>query len=145
MSVFGRLLEKFHDFAYRHAYASSFSDSYLATQIQVIREQRGWTQEELAKAAGMKQSQISKLEDVDNGSWQGRTLKRIAKALDVALVVRFETFSTLLPDIESFGREALQRQAFKDDSAFDLNSLDAGQAQDAPVQASMQTDPLPPS
>jgi transcriptional regulator with XRE-family HTH domain len=113
-----QILERFADFVYRHAYIDSFVDSYLATQIKALREQRGLTQTSLAESAKMKQSQISRLEDVNNSSWTVSTLKRIAKALDLVLVIRFESFGKLLPDIETFGRSALERPSFKDDPVF---------------------------
>lgn len=72
----------------------------------------------LADAVGMKQSQVSRLENVDNSGWQVRTLKRLADAFDVALVVRFESFGKVLPEIIDFSRSALQRPSFLDDPAF---------------------------
>ena len=39
-----RLLDKFHNFAYRHTYVDEFTDAYIATQIKVLREQRKWNQ-----------------------------------------------------------------------------------------------------
>jgi transcriptional regulator with XRE-family HTH domain len=118
MSTRERLIKRFRSFAYRHSYVDSFVDASIATQIKVLREGKGWSQEDLASAAKMKQSQISRLESVENSSWQVRTLKRIAKALDVALAVRFESFGNVLSDIDEFGREALQRPSFEKDPAF---------------------------
>jgi transcriptional regulator with XRE-family HTH domain len=36
----------------------------IAAQIKVLREQRGWTQKELADVSGMKQERICALEDI---------------------------------------------------------------------------------
>ena len=118
MRLRDRILERFADFAYRHSYVDTFVDSYLATQIKALREQRHFTQQALAERAGMKQSQISRLEDVDNSSWQIRTLKKLAKAFDLVLVVRFESFGNVLPEIENFGRSALERPSFAQDGIF---------------------------
>jgi len=118
MKIRDRLLKKFHSFKYRHAYVDEFTDAYIATQIKVLREQRKLKQAELGELAGMKQSQISELEDVNNRSWKVRTLKRLAKAFDLVLVVRFEQFGQVLPDIGNMNRENLERAGFKDDPVF---------------------------
>src|SRR5688572_5007648 len=98
MKIKDRLLQRFHDFAYRHAYVDEFTDAFIATQIRVLREQQKLTQTQLADKAGMKQSQVSELEDVNNRSWKVRTLKKLAWAFDLVLVVRFEPFGKVLPD-----------------------------------------------
>jgi transcriptional regulator with XRE-family HTH domain len=118
MKVIRRLMNRFRNVEYRRAYVDEFTDSYIATQLKVLREQRGFTQEQLAERLGVKQSQICRWESVNNRSWQVRTLKRIAGALDLALVVRFESFGKILPEIGSFGRAALERPAFADDPVF---------------------------
>ncbi len=125
MKIKNRLVQRFADFAYRHAYIDSFVDSAIATQIKALREQRSLNQTQLAELAGMKQSQISGLEDVNNTSWKVRTLKRLAKAFDLVLVVRFESFGEVLPRIEDFSRSSLERPSFSDDPAFSP-SLSAG-------------------
>lgn len=71
------------------------SQAYQATQLayelgrtaRALREQRGWSQTELARAAGMTQSAVARFE-------RGGTvptlpvLERLAQALDVDLVVQ---------------------------------------------------------
>lgn len=118
MTIKERLLKKFHSIKYRHAYVDEFTDAYIATQIKVLREQRELSQTALGELAGMKQSQISELEDVNNRSWKVRTLKKLAKAFDLVLVVRFEQFGRVLPDIGKLDRERLERAGFKDDPVF---------------------------
>ena len=118
MKIRDRLLKAFHSFKYRHGYVDEFTDGYIATQIKVLREQRGLNQTELGKLAGMKQSQISELENVNNRSWKVRTLKKLGKAFDLVLVVRFEEFGRVLPDIGKLDRQHLERAAFKDDPVF---------------------------
>lgn len=118
MTIPERLLRKFHDAIYRRVYADDFTDSFIATQIQALREQRGLNQGQLAELAGLWQSQVSKLEDIDNSSWNGRTLKKVAKAFDLRLVVRFESFGSLLTEVNLLHRDNLERNSFKDDPAF---------------------------
>lgn len=65
----------------------------LAFQLRATREIQGLTQQELAERAGMKQNNISRLESPEYGKYNLKSLLRLAAALDVALVVRFERFS----------------------------------------------------
>jgi transcriptional regulator with XRE-family HTH domain len=60
-----------------------------------MREDRKWSQKEFGRRAGMAQGRVSVLEDPDYGKPTITTLKRIASAFDVALVVRFGPFSEL--------------------------------------------------
>ena len=103
------LLHDFQDNQYAHAYANDFLNGEIATQIKVIRDQRGLTQQELADLAGMAQSRIPLLEDVNYGSWSIKTLQKLARAFDVTLKVSFETFGNRIGDIVNFNRRALQR------------------------------------
>ncbi len=83
----------------REQYAAGLLDSYIALQIKTLRQQRQWSQAELAALAGKHQSQISAMEQIDFGSWKISTLRRLAKAFDLALVVRFESFGRFLHEI----------------------------------------------
>jgi transcriptional regulator with XRE-family HTH domain len=109
---------EFQDKEYREAYADSFLDSFVATQIQVIREQRGVTQEQLAEAIGTKQSGISRIEDVNYSAWNIATLRKIAFALGCRLKVSLETFGSLVDEAQSFGEENLRRPSFENDPVF---------------------------
>lgn len=110
--------DKFKDRDYRAAYAESVLDTAIATQIRVLREQRDWSQERLAEAAGMQQSRISALEDANYSGWSIKTLKRLARAFDVPLLVEFGTFGRLLNDVDNLRRASLERPSFADDPKF---------------------------
>ncbi len=112
------LREEFRDPEYRQAYADDYLNTYIATQIQVLREQRGLSQEELANLIGTKQPGVSRLENVNHSSWKTDTLRKIAHALDVRLKISFETYGDLLFEVNSFGRKVLQRPDFTSDYAF---------------------------
>lgn len=114
----GSLREEFHDKEYRHAYADESLNTYIATQIKVLREQRELTQKQLADLAGMAQPRIAVLEDINYSSWSINTLRRLAEAFDVRLSVKFETFSSLIPEIETFSKESLERVPFDQDAWF---------------------------
>lgn len=112
------LIDNKDDKSYRHAYADESLNITIATQIKVLREQRDWYQKDLADQAKMKQSMISRYEDVNYSSWSLSTLKRLAEAFDVILDVRFRSFKDLVVDTCNFSRESLQVQDFTKDSFF---------------------------
>lgn len=134
MTLLTKLIERFRAPGYRHTYAESFLDSFIATQIKVLREQRQLTQTALAELASMRQSQISKLEDVNNSSWKISTLMKLARAFDVALIVRFENFGHLLPEIERFGRASLERPKFNDDPVFNAGAEESSDTTTTPEE-----------
>src|SRR5580698_8551014 len=105
MPIPKNLRVEFSDADVAHAFVDEFLNVSIATQLKVLREQRGMKQEELAQAAGMKQERISLLESVNYGAWSTNTLRKLAKALDVRLKVSFETFGSYFSDFEHFSRE----------------------------------------
>lgn len=87
---FDRMQQEFADKDSRHEYADQFLNSRIATHLQVLREQRGWTHAQLAQEVGMQQARISVLGDVDYSSWSINTLRRLARAFDLRLDVEFK-------------------------------------------------------
>lgn len=112
------LKNEFSDPDYRYAYAESFLNTKIATQIKTLREQRCKKQAELGALIGTKQSGFSRFEDVNHSVWKTDTLWKIARALDVRLNISFETFGSLIDDKEHFNKESLQRPDFENDPAF---------------------------
>jgi len=109
---------EFHDREYRHAYADESLNTFIATQIKVLREQRELTQKALAGLTGMAQPRIAVLEDVNYSSWSINTLRRLAEAFDLRLSVKFESFSSLIPEIESMSDSTMRRDSFEQDAWF---------------------------
>jgi transcriptional regulator with XRE-family HTH domain len=68
----------------------------LAYNLRATRDRLEWSQERLASEVGTNQNAISRLESADYGKQTMTTLKRLAKAMDVALIVRFVPFSELI-------------------------------------------------
>ncbi len=101
------LLEILKDKGRRHHLASVVTKRTLAEQIREIRLARGWTQSDLARAAGKVQETISQLENPDYGSYTMKTLQRLAEAFDVTLTVRFDPFSDLIHRITHLSPEDL--------------------------------------
>lgn len=102
----------------RAAFVASQINVGIPFQIRALRKRRNWDQKKLAREAGMLQPRISAMEKPGYGSLTIETLKRLADAFDVALVVRFAPFSDLLrwddrfsPDdfnVPSFDSELLE-------------------------------------
>lgn len=133
MSEFRENLKReFQDEDYRYAYDEEFANSRMATQIKVIRQQRkNMTQVALAELTGMKQSRISALENINYSAWSINTLRRIARALGVRFVFKFESWGELLHEAESFGRDTLEKPDFEHDPAFQASVADTPKAASA--------------
>ncbi len=106
-----KIWDEFKDHEFAHAYFDEFLNTYIATQLKVLRELRNLGQKELAEKADMAQERISLMENVNYSSWTVNTLRRLAKALDVRLRVSFETFSTGVEEIRVFNRENLKKKS----------------------------------
>jgi transcriptional regulator with XRE-family HTH domain len=105
---------------YRHGYGEESLDISIGTQIKVLREQRGWRQEDLAREAAMQQPMVSRYENINYSNWSIRTLKKLARAYDVWLDVRFRSFGDLVDETNHFSRESLQVPSFADDPFFKI-------------------------
>jgi len=109
-------------------HGKNFRDAYLDTslcwiirsQVRLIREDRGWTQEELADKAGVSFATINRLEHLEVASYNPQigTLLKLADAFDVALIVRFEAWSQYLAwlaEIKVRGVDALIPKTLNDE------------------------------
>jgi transcriptional regulator with XRE-family HTH domain len=111
-----QIVNKLSDKEYRDIFVSEQINTGLAFQIQTMREKRGWTQAELGRKTGMAQSRISVMEDANYSRLSLNTLKRLASAFDVALVVRFEPFSGLVEHFVHLDSSSLNVASFENDS-----------------------------
>jgi transcriptional regulator with XRE-family HTH domain len=121
------LRKEFLDEEFRNVYADDSLNTHIATQIKALREQQEMTQSALAEKTGMAQPRIAVLEDINYSSWSINTLRRLARAFGLRLSVSFETFSSLIPELETFGRPALERTKFDDDAFFQENPATVNQ------------------
>lgn len=112
------LTAEFQDKEYRYAYAESFLNTKLASQIRVLRQQRGMTQNQVAEVMNIKQPGYARFEDVNHSVWKTDTLWDIARALDVRVNISFETFGSLIEEKEHFDKYHLERPVFVDDPVF---------------------------
>jgi transcriptional regulator with XRE-family HTH domain len=80
----------------RTQFVSSQIDKGIAYQIRALRDRQDLSQERLSEIVGMNQNAISRLESPRYGRPTISTLKRLAAAFDVGLIVRFVRFSQLV-------------------------------------------------
>jgi transcriptional regulator with XRE-family HTH domain len=113
-----RLIDELADAEYRQHYAEQHLNATLATQIGVIREQRGLTQARLAESIHKHQTAISRIENVNYARWNVTTLKQIASALGCWLNVRLESWGALVDEVDQRSVESLRRDRFEDDPVF---------------------------
>jgi len=114
------MIEDLKDKEYRDAFVAEHIDTGVPFQIRALREQEGrkWTQKDLGIRAGMAQETISRLEDPNYGKLTLKTLKRIASAFDVALMVRFISFSELVEWELHLTPDSLRALSFEKDPYF---------------------------
>lgn len=112
----GSLAVRLQSKAYRHAYVRAAISHGVSHQIRTIREGRNLTQQQLARRARMKQTIISRLEDPAYGRFTLSTLQRIGEALDVALVVKYVTFSKFLSETADKSPKGLYVAAYEEAS-----------------------------
>lgn len=105
---FNNLKQDFADKDYAHSYMESHVVSRLAAQIHALRNQRGWSQEQLAAHSGIAQERISKIESANFDSLTMKTLQKFSRAFDVNLHVAFEPFSRGILDVANLNRERLE-------------------------------------
>lgn len=105
------------DKEYRHGLINAQIEIDLPLEIRALRKQRGWTQPELAKRAEMKQPRISAMEKPGGANFNLETLKRLAEAFDVALIVQFAPFSELLDWSDRFTPDSFAVPSFGEESA----------------------------
>jgi transcriptional regulator with XRE-family HTH domain len=121
-------LERLKRKGYRDSFVSSHIDHGLAYQIKAIREQRGWTQLDLACKLELKsQSSIVRYEDPSYGKLSISKIKELASVFDVAIVVKFVPYSRFLSEIRDVSDSALRVRGFEEELSVleeDCDSID---------------------
>ena len=113
-----KLVSKLKNKEYRDAFLAELITTGIPFQIRALREQRNLTQKQLGDQADMAQESISRLEDPNYGKLNLKTLKRLASAFDVGLVVRFVPFSELVSWEINLSSESLGVLSFEQESYF---------------------------
>jgi transcriptional regulator with XRE-family HTH domain len=106
---------------YRDAFVDSEISVGLPFQIRALRDSRGWSQKDLADATSMLQPRICAMEQAGYGNFTLNTLKKLAAAFDVALVVKFAPFAELIKWAESFSPDTFAVPSAADDPMLTKN------------------------
>lgn len=113
-----KLITELRNKEYRDAFVSEHIDTGIPFQIRALREQRSWTQKELADRAGVTQVWISRIENPNYSGFSIKTLLKLASAFDIGLIVRFVPISNLVKWELQLSPESLQAVSFNEDPYF---------------------------
>jgi transcriptional regulator with XRE-family HTH domain len=107
-----KLRGKLRDPDNRNVFVSSTVAARIAVRIHNLRKKAGWTQPQLAEKAGMKQARVSVLEQGDYENFTFSTLKKLAAAFNVAVVVDFVSFTDFVKWSESINSDSVVPESF---------------------------------
>jgi hypothetical protein len=93
------------DREFRASYMAHHLRAFLADQIRALRGEA--SQKDFGELIGKPQSVVSRLEDEEYGKVTLQTLIDVATKLDIALLVRFVDFPTLLRATSDFSEQAV--------------------------------------
>ncbi len=102
------LVKKLKRKKYRDAYTEWNLKTGLACQIYSLRKTLGLTQEEFAEKIKTSQQVVSRIESDDYGKMTLGSLIKIAKGLDIGLLVKFVPFSEVVNDSVRDSNEILK-------------------------------------
>lgn len=114
----GKLLKELKNKEYRDAFVSELIDTGVPFQIRALRKQRNWSQKEFSEKLGMHQERVSVLEDPNYAKLSLTTLKRVASALDIGLLVRFVPISDLVKWELTLSPDSLKSLSYNEDPYF---------------------------
>ncbi len=92
---------------FRDAYVFEHLKTGIAYQIRAMRDENEWTQGRLGEEAKKPRNVITRLEDPNYGQFSLQTLREIAAAFNVALLVKFVPFSRLVEEYDDVSPRAL--------------------------------------
>lgn len=111
--MLNNLLSKLRQKPYRDAYVKAHVSQGLAHQIAAMRQQRGWSQQDLAEKLSLKsQSAVARMEDPGYGKLSIATLLKLASVFDVALSIRFQPYSRFVRERQDVSAAALEVKPF---------------------------------
>jgi transcriptional regulator with XRE-family HTH domain len=100
---------------YREAFVASQISTGIPFQIRALRKQFNWSQKDLAEATQMLQPRICAMEQAGYGDFTLNTLKKLASAFDVGLLVRFAPFGELVNWADNFSPDTFSVPSSKED------------------------------
>jgi transcriptional regulator with XRE-family HTH domain len=125
---------------YRDAFVASQISTGIPFQIRALREQHGLSQKDLAEASAMLQPRICSMEQAGYGNFTLNTLKKLAAAFDVGLVVRFAPYGELVQWADNFTPDTFRIPTAQDDPVLNRRYNKAELQSDLP-----ESQPMPES
>jgi len=112
-----QLWESLHDPELRKQLIDEHINVGIAFQIRSLRNRQNLTQAMLAEKLGGKKKQplVAEWEDPNYGKYTLGTLKELAKAFDVGLLVRFVPFSTMVDWTIDLNKDVIAPPSFSED------------------------------
>ena len=116
-------LQSLNKKALRNAFFKGHIHNGLAHQVRLLRKQRGWTQQQLAKKIGVRsQSAVARVEDPSYDGISMSTIIKLANAFDVAAMVRFVSYGKLLDETADLSPSAITPVAFDEELRLESQS-----------------------
>lgn len=116
MSTKSKLIQKLRKRKdYREAFVASQISTGIPFQIRALRKAQNWSQEKLAEITQMLQPRICAMEQGGYGDFTLNTLKKLAAAFDVGLVVRFAPFGEMVNWADAFSPDTFSVPSSKED------------------------------
>ena len=119
--MISELYSKLHDPDYRRAFVASQINIGIPFQLRALLKASTWTQQELADKSDMLQPRISAMLKPGGAKFTLETLRRLAAAFDVGLIVKFVPFSELLRWSEDFDPEGFTVPTFEQEAAYEVS------------------------
>lgn len=112
-----QMWENLSDRDFRKQFIDEHVNVGIAFQIRSLRNRQQLKQSELAQQMDVKQPLISSWENPNYGKYSLQTLKELAKAFDVGLLVRFVPFSTLIDWTVDITPDVIAPPSFNEEQA----------------------------
>lgn len=106
----------FSDRDFRQDFVADQVRLRIATMVRSLREQRGWSQQELAERLGTTQTTVSRIENPDYGKLSLSTLLSLAAAFDLPLWVEMPNWRDWLIRNRNFTEASFQQESFRPDA-----------------------------
>ncbi len=113
-----KLIARLKDKEHRDAFVSAHIQVGIPFQIRALREQRGWSQKDLANQAGVSQVWISRIENPNYSGFSLKTLLKLASSFEIGLIIRFVPISNLVNWELALSHEKLGAVSFEEDPYF---------------------------
>jgi transcriptional regulator with XRE-family HTH domain len=109
---------------FRSQFVNEYMNVGIAFQIHGLRERQGLKQKQLAERLGDKKKQplVSAWENPNYGKYTLKTLKDLANAFDVGLLVRFVPFSKLIDWTINLTHDVIAPPSFSEEQSYSMLS-----------------------